>query len=144
MADQLSGRELDAAVAERVMGWTVIRVPDRPNRFDSIPADRFPVFAMWAEGGTALYESQHDIRSFDFRPSESIEAAMRAVTKLSEKGCSVTMSSGDTRTDKEWFVEFITGDQRFLYTGEAASDCLPEAICLAALDIAVELDKNQT
>lgn len=114
----LIGRELDAAVAERVMGWQ--RQPDY-NYWMSFPAgESFKLHKLIA----------------NWRPSESIEAAMEVVTVLVENvaaGWTVEIRSDDERTDKKWFVEFVTGDQAFLYTGEGASESLPEAICRAAL-----------
>jgi hypothetical protein len=60
---------------------------------------------------------------------------MQVVEKLGEGPWTVMMSSGDKRTDKEWFVEFIgvSDDGRFLLTGDADGDSLPEAICRASL-----------
>lgn len=83
--DQLSGRSLDALVAERVMEWTIIEAKGE-NWFDAIPSDRFPIFVRWPEGGTAVYESPFEFRSREFRPSESIEAAMQVVEKLRGAG----------------------------------------------------------
>lgn len=116
-----SGAELDSAIAERVMQWTL--ADRRGMRWDQGPE-------VWITGDEENPTEQ------DWHPSESIRAAMQVVEKLAEGPWAVTMSSGDERTEKEWFVEFIgvSEDGAHLLTGEGASDKLPEAVCRAALD----------
>lgn len=108
---KLSGRNLDAAVAERVMGWQ--RQPDY-NYWMSFPAgESFKLHALIAT----------------WRPFESIEAAMEVVEKVRERGYQVSIRSWEGAVP--WSVKFI------LYTSreevEEDGDSLPEAICRAAL-----------
>lgn len=89
--------------------------------------------------GIATYNAKKttaaDGQPVSVRTANPLKAAMQVVEKLGEGPWTVMMSSGDERTDKEWFVEFIgtSDDGRFLLTGDADGDSLPEAICHAAL-----------
>lgn len=122
--EQLSGRDLDLAVAERVMGW---RLLDRqamgwnPNGRD-----------VWATGNLENPTYQR------FMPSESIEAAMLVVEKMRERGWRVGLSCSEAAEWAQWLTEFIKVERadagaykNQLYLAEAKS--LPEAICRAAL-----------
>lgn len=106
---QLSGRELDAVVAERVMGW----------RTSTISED------VWYS--EAEHDSHHRER---FRPSESIEAAMQVVEKMRERGFAWDVESWTTPAFTGWEVKlWKDGD----IAGEHRHEALTTAICHAAL-----------
>lgn len=121
--DQLSGRELDVAVAERVMGW---RSTDRramgwnPNGPD-----------VWTTGDEENPTYQ------EFRPSQSIEAAMRVVEavipRLPDNTVIKNLGFAEVRMyrygDETWNVAFTKRGG----SASATAKSLPEAICLAAL-----------
>ena len=120
--ESLAGRELDVAIAERVMGL----VPCQSEQHElgaKFYAER-PCHAQpdspTKGGETSLY-------------STDIGAAMQVVERLRASNWYVTLSNGDERAGKEWFVEFLRSDGKYLYNGEADCDSLPEAICRAAL-----------
>jgi hypothetical protein len=78
-------RELDVLVAEQVMGWPVFTQPDNPEGNDewyaSLP---FPCLILHSSGGYWLQRGWLDM--VDFRPSESIEAAMQVENRIAELG----------------------------------------------------------
>lgn len=118
--EKLSGRDLDAAVAERVMGWQ--RQPDY-NYWMSFPAgESFSLHALIAT----------------WSPSESIEAAMQVVEKMWQLGWSIEMANGGklgtlaTARIVSWYVRFVE-DENDLNNWSAEAETLPEAICRAAL-----------
>lgn len=120
MSEQLSGRALDLAVAERVMGFDRLTA-----RIDPMNRDGEPQYYMG-------YPLGHD-----FAPvySQSIEAAMQVVENMREQGWSITLTDDDDRSgDHTWFVEFTKHDAKYFLTGEAADNELPVAICRAALE----------
>lgn len=125
MAEQL--RELDAAVAERVM--------DAPCN-----CDRTPDGSIWCrrhgkgEGvGAAFY-------------SKRIEAAMQVVEKMREQDQDLEVEM-HTGKDK-WIVSFAADRMDgagYQYIGEgAAATTLPEAICRAALKAVEEQNRSNS
>lgn len=106
----LSGRELDIAVAERVMGWQ--RQPDY-NYWMSFPAgESFKLHKLIAT----------------WRPCESIEAAMDVVNRMKDLGY---MWNAQTPHGTGWEVQCYQPTSRG--RGEEVKGLLPEAICRAAL-----------
>lgn len=127
MAEELSGRELVIAVAERVMEWR-----------------RKPNGMMHGKPQTVFIDADENTRTVecgcdeDFNPVEDIRDAMQVVEKMRAANWYVTMSNGDERAAKEWFVEFARSDGKHLYTGEADCDSLAEAISRAAYGAALQ------
>lgn len=101
------GWELDALVAEKVMGWKLKNKPD-----------------VWVDAGgeyhvvgSTHYRMRHDF----FNPSTDISAAWRVVDKIGR----FYLTNNSPSKNYE---------MRFIGTGETIiGDTLPHAICLAAL-----------
>lgn len=120
---ELSGRELDAAVAEGVMGWEFISPTRSGNRqYRNADGDMILV------GESALIST--------WKPSESIEAAMQVVEKMREREWFVEIAN----TPTGWFVNFIY-DVNERIDCPAVAQLLPEAICKAALTALSEAQK---
>lgn len=113
---QLSGAELDRAIAERLMGWE--RMPGQTA---------LAPFAYKRPDGHIV----HPYSAPNY--SGSIEAAMQVIEKMNADGWSVVMSNDDERAMKQWFVEFDKSTKTHLITGMGDRDSLAEAICIAAL-----------
>lgn len=114
--DTDKGRELDAAVAERVMGWRTSTIS--PNVWHS--------------------EAEHNSFHKDkFRPSGSIEAAMQVVEKMVADGWDVYLMNSDDFVEGQWECEFSGKPNGATYVRKS----LPEAICRAALKA---LESNQS
>lgn len=133
----LSARERDALVAERVMGW----VKDGGRRgfwFD--PAD--PKL-FYASGYT------HDGSDYDFPdfcPTTDIAAAWEVVEKLVELGMYPDLiSTGDPvawRCVVDKYIEDVDTDEALEWPRSAVAATAPEAICIAALRaVGVEVDQ---
>jgi hypothetical protein len=128
-------RELDALVAERVMGWPVLTQPDNPKGNDewyaSLP---FPCLILHPWGGYWLQRGWLDM--VDFRPSESIEAAMQVVEKMTQLGFRFRyVMRGNFENNGLHHAAFDHADwadANPLYQSPLAKS-LPEAICRAAL-----------
>lgn len=139
------GRELDAAVAERVMGWewfTAVnvnvlvppehhwrvqrswRIPGKHGEEDDIDSARF-------------YDSRNGGKQAPVVPaySTNIAAAWLVVEELTAHGLrlSLDMFGGDP-----WWAEFA--DERWERGAQATAPTAPEAICRAAL-AAMEVTK---
>lgn len=120
-----SGRELDVAVAERVMGQPVPPiVPDCCLLVDKIPEPN----TAWNH--VHYYERGDECEWEPLPFSESIEAAMRVVEKMQEQDFSVNLNA---EPNDQWWVVFsnIDGDMQ----EDSFSETLPEAICRAALAV---------
>jgi hypothetical protein len=76
--EKMSDGELDKAVAEKVMGYSLIDA-EGEDWFDKI--ERFPVYCVWPEGGTAVYE-EFSYESKAFSPSTDLVAAFTVVEKI--------------------------------------------------------------
>lgn len=139
MAKQLTGRALDALIAERVMG--------------QVSCDGWFAYNLGAAGGMTLqktcghkshecYPSKSVANAFgayDGVPpySRKIEAAMQVVDRLHERGMNFQLTDKHALDKHLWWVEFATpdgecGGQHFAATRE-------EAICGAALEAARQL-----
>lgn len=114
--EEVAGRDLDAAITERVMGW----------RTSIISA------AVWHS------EAEHDSYHKDkFRPSESMGAAMQVVEKVVADGFHWEFSCHNpskSRCDGRSFAEFWHYTNGAIdVEGSAEGATLPVAICRAAL-----------
>lgn len=104
------GRELDALVAEKVLGWS------KGYEDDGTP--------YWATGDTAM--------SGDWPPSTDVAEAWEVVEDLVSQGFDLDLSSTILSPDfmaVSWGATFSRSITRAKVTGETA----PEAICKAAL-----------
>lgn len=113
-----AGRELDALIAEKVMGWTVD-----------------PIYRMYT--GAGMRHAVGNNLDTRFNPSTNIAAAWEVVEKMRERGDWVNLEG-----DKEgWMVEVwpFTADDSWAGGGfygedvKAKADTAPLAICRAAL-----------
>lgn len=125
-----AGRELDALVAEKVMGCKIRRVY-RTCR------DGTPWFEVFCEcghgehGDTYMEERRISSDPYDiWRYSTSIEAAGRVVEKLAADGLHLNLTEY-----KMWCCSFVKEMDELTYAqvGYAEADTAPLAICLAAL-----------
>lgn len=116
MSKELSGRELDAAVAEKVMGWT------RNPHYKDIT---MPILDMCFEWDACGYGS-NDLARY----SESIEAAMQVVEKMRERGHSVQINGF-----RRWGVTFVLESDAAPTVRPCGGPSLPLAICRAALAV---------
>jgi hypothetical protein len=117
-------REIDALVAEHVMGWTV-------NRSDG---------RHWHTVAPAAgADNPHLLVGMDccedkycgcFMPSRRIESAWRVVEKMREREWSVMVDSTGF-PDEEWRCLMWQGERERWVPADAAT--APMAICLAAL-----------
>lgn len=110
----LSGRDLDAAVAERVMGWFLVDRREmgwKPNGPD-----------VWATGDEENPTFQL------FTPSTSISAAMEVVEKMRQRGY---RWNAQTPRGRGWEIQCYLTTTRG--RGDKFKGLLPEAICRAAL-----------
>lgn len=115
--EHIYGRELDALIAERVMGWRTHKIAE----------------AVWY-----MPSESNSITKEKWRPSTDIAAAMRVVEKMRERGISfeasyTKWSDGNWR----WGVEFQSDDHT--QDGNHYGTSLPESICRAALKATSEL-----
>lgn len=118
--DELTDRELDAQIAEKVMGWRK-KIGDDPV---------FQGVELWSED-----ESIGSARPCVYwHPTESISDAMEVIEKMS------------TTTKEYWTLEVFSTGTRAVFDYEGGRDLswtpgehvgeaesLPRAICLAAL-----------
>lgn len=108
-------RELDCAVAERVMGW-----------------QRQPNYNYWMTfSATGETFNLHALIA-TWKPSEDMRAAMQVVEKISERGFQVSIRSWEGVVP--WSVKFISCRSKEEVEEDGAN--LPEAICRAALKVA--------
>jgi hypothetical protein len=152
---KLSGRELDVAVAEHVMGWR-----------EDIDRDYSPPQINWVAQNGAYERVKYDprnsenVNSWGWQPSKSIADAMQVVEKMRERGFGVRVEDSRTvnasrRTEYDrvlqdggWQVGFLEPERedynavidgkvcygaRQIFSVTAAT--LPEAICRAALAV---------
>lgn len=112
-APLVAGRELDALIAERVMGWKRC--------------------AVETHGPDCGYWWENDLIGHNEPPfSTDIAAAWEVVTALDAKGLFVTFERrGERRTDGEFHMRWACGFWPDTVMREA--ETAPLAICLAAL-----------
>lgn len=120
---ELTGRELDAAVAERVMGWTNVH-------YDG-PTDRIRYVWMGIPPDGRTYNAEVSYFSTD------VAAAMQVVDKMFADGWAVDMGRNihDVKGPDDWGAGFHGGNNRSGVYVEEYSESLPRAICMAALRV---------
>lgn len=133
-----AGRELDALVAEKVMGWQWWRMVAAPDKRFLQPPERLPVTsgpsAMEPADGTETVIGQAYVAEF----STSIAAAWTVVEAFTSKGKHWLLGTADydgqcyiANHDSECLMcEGWPDDADFI---SVAASTMPEAICLAAL-----------
>lgn len=125
----VSERELDAAVAERVMGWHVesVNYPHTDEYFDN-----------WVDADGVGHYSVN--KSADqWLPSEFIQHAMQVVEKMRKRGWKVILSN--STLNETWEAAMFHNSEGVTWQRVAAEGPLPEAICLAALQAVGEEEK---
>jgi len=133
MAEQLSGRELDAAIAVRLFSFDWWRSTVTKRRALFAEGKQPEWFKYRATGGETLCVDW-DVSVPRF--SESLEAAMQVVEKMRALGWQAILVLGrklGTRAvdnDPIWYAEFSDDSCN---EASAESESLPEAICRAAL-----------
>ena len=127
MTTELTGRALDAAVAERVMGWLDGRV-SHPDKWAKTFDGRQRPWPIWVD------EAGRHISEDYFGPSTDIAAAWQVVEVMKAEGyvCDIGTSLPDSNNGGKVSVFF------WYPRGERAhaislADTAPEAICRAAL-----------
>ncbi len=119
----LSGRELDAAVAERVMGWRVFDINDVKDDEWRDDLTNYPYLETYV--GCALYTGRAEFRLWN--PHLDLAAAMEVVEKMRERGWQIVIRSYEGAGP--WDVTFANASESY----GVPADNLPEAICRAAL-----------
>ena len=128
----LQGRDLDAAVAEKVMGWCVVQAGEEEwlEKAEENGAT-YPIWHWWPEGGTGLYRTD-DLNHEVWSPAYCIAAAWEVLEKIridrdrivkveASRDGSYTCAIG-TRYRTNW-MEGV----------RAMAETAPLAICRAAL-----------
>ena len=116
MTDHVAGRELDALVAEKVMGWKV---------------DNEHPYTTYYDGIDFMGSNCEDDQAY-WSPSTDIAAAWQVVEKMRERGYDTCVSNGERPPPNVWEAEI------YVYPGGLGGGCekadtAPLAICLAAL-----------
>jgi len=134
MSNKLSGRMLDAAIAEHVMRW-----------HEQVDYDYSPPQINWVTANGEFIEIKYDVRNpenvnslWGWCPSESIKAAMQVVEKMREQGWSFACTLYEGKLP---YASFCKGTARSSRNADA--DTLPLAICRAAL-ATVKTQSNET
>lgn len=119
---ELSGRELDIAIAQRVMQW-----PRRDRDDDRDYEDTY--FSAYNDGGQIVVFRGGSQRSAErWSPAQNIEAAMQVVEKMRERDYSIQINGY-----RRWGVTFVLESVEEPTVRPCGSKSLPEAICRAAL-----------
>jgi len=116
-----AGRELDAQVAELVMGWKLGPSYLEPN----------PVEFFW---NTGRAEPNDELSINDWNPSTSIQDAWLVVEEVGKRtgyGVEIEYPCGEEGT---WQVRFEASVAGKWMGGFGEADTAPEAICMAALE----------
>lgn len=135
------GRELDAVVAEKVMGWRRGLLRRKPLHTDVIPPGQSRPWRDYSQVGDHPYIEApngkkwflcaYDCNVMDLvsrllpQCSTDISAALEVVEKMREKGFRFRLDV----TEDGSCAEFRRGEARFW----GGSDIISHAICLAAL-----------
>lgn len=118
-----AGREMDALIAERVMGWEI-----HPHKTHYIHND----------GKTGYF-----VPCGEFQPSEDIAAAWQVVERMRYKNfysqhTDLTLAS---ENEEWWSWTFIDHNPLAGYSEKATAETAPLAICRAALLAVMDCDK---
>lgn len=127
------GPELDAAVAERVMGYrwwrTTLRYSTEVRRALCHPEFKNDEWQL-ADGTEEAFTGSNPFLPFY---STSWAAAMDVVAKMQADGWKVEMTDDSCETIMPWFVSFFRSDEKHFEIHDSGAETLPEAICRAAL-----------
>jgi len=130
---ELSGAELDRAVAERVMGW-----------HQETDYDYKPPQINWVDKNGDFQEianCEGQLANLPlWKPSESIEAAFQVVEKMRERGFVFQLTDRFATYPRPWWAEFATPDSE--YGGQHFASTIPEAVCFAALEAMRQLTEQ--
>ncbi|XEC97024.1 hypothetical protein AB6A23_11065 [Paenibacillus tarimensis] len=107
------GRELDALIAEKVMGWEKRYLPMTDKEYWFNPNSEDPVSMPWLD---------------EWNPSTDIAAAFEVMEELQSSHLYI-----DVRTCADFYEVWITRWDTKKQTETIAYPKLPEAICKAAL-----------
>jgi hypothetical protein len=137
-ASAQAGRELDALIAERVMGWAEVR--DETWRRWETPLTRVRG-TPWLTGLRGVVSGLSGIKPGADSPipvprySTDIAAAWQVFTahRLLEAGWLPTIEGADTRRGLEWEVGFAHNDLDAALEWVRTTAEIPAAICRAAL-----------
>lgn len=123
-----AGRELDALVAEQVMGWT--KYDWEQGDWDG--PDNVTFFAIYPNGLAVYYAGSYEPDAW-FAPSTDIAAAWRVVEAIQAKGVAVHIYHGSAPNSAEapWYVQIDEPPNKYADSRSALT--APHAICLAAL-----------
>jgi hypothetical protein len=109
-----AGREMDALIAEKVMGWVWAHSPE-------------PYISGWYKKGSGGDFTQ------SFEPSTDISAAWEVVDKMDEKFSFILECNNPPSTiEYKWFCELYAKCEPYI-DYEVYSSTAPLAICRAAL-----------
>lgn len=123
------GRELDALVAEKVMGWVSVSKEHHWNYVRGYPAGWPDEYSgLPPDGYTGDDEFRRDYRKIHAY-SSSIADAWLVVEKLKETKGRVSVDWFEDTIGYRWHVYVGEGDEQSVVGAETA----PHAICLAAL-----------
>lgn len=103
---------LDAEIANEIMGWPTVQAGGEEWVEKAVLAGvRFPIFAVWPEGGTeVLLDAGFLGKNRLFHPSSDVAHAFEAADKLRERGYSFAFHG-----DREgWDVEVFLPDGKDL------------------------------
>lgn len=122
---ELSGRELDITMAERVMCW-----PRHDNDDDRDYSETY--FSAYNDGGQIVVFHEGSQRKAErWSPTQSIEAAMQVVEKMQERGWESRI--GTHSFGPRWMIEMYHTKDNLTRRESATSDSLPECISRCAL-----------
>ena len=103
--------DIDKQIAEKVMGWSVVEVPD--------------------DGSYIIKENNFRYPQYPFDPSTNISRAWLVVEKMRELGYSINI---EAQQKGKWRCNIILiGNEWTTRIETADEDTAPMAICLAAL-----------
>lgn len=127
----MTDRQLDAAIAERVMGHEVRAVPDDEHRMLCV------YHREWAYAGDKyIWWEREGYQPEVYIPhySASIAAAMTVVEHMrGDKWCCINIHSDHAYIWRVSFIESEPANAAHEVTASAQGESLPRAICEAAL-----------
>jgi hypothetical protein len=105
---------IDAMIAEEIMGWSVIQAGGEEWFDKAIERGvRFPAFAYWPEGGTALYKDADQlVDTPPFTPTSVIADAILVADKMKENGYVFVIRGDDWKKGTGWDVRVFHPDYK--------------------------------
>jgi len=131
-----AGREMDALIAEKVMGWNILTKPDGYRYW----ADTDGEFACGVPPEEGYFEDEEDLHLLKWHPSESILWAWDVVEVLRGKFWSTTITQWDHSRKTVVTCEYRSGRGEHKAPLYADADTAPLAICRAALLAVMEVE----